>query len=487
MIKKFEDIIAERGKLVYTNEGDSMFPIIRARDLLIIEAVREPLKVGDVPLYKRDSGQYVLHRIVEIKKGKYSMKGDNRTFIEKGITGKHIIGVLTGIVRNGKTYPVETLTERNARIAGDVLYLTSCAVNEETPDKERVVNMDLAEVFRLSQEHMLTAAVAFALEQVITLPRAFDQAKKKAIRKLALFEVERMAIAQELEKAKIWYLPLKGILLKDWYPKAAMRQMTDNDILCDSSKMAEIRQIMESLGYTCELYEEYNHDTYSKPPTLEFEMHHSLFDESHYPQHYRYFQNIQEKLLPVNGAAYCRKMTDEDFYLFVLTHIYKHYSHGGTGLRSLLDVFVFLCAHPDLNRDYLDAELAKLEIADFEEKINRLSQKVFTGGMLDKYEQSDLDYYISSGNAGTYENQEYNQMANNLGGDDSKESKRRFLKSRVFISGKALEKNYPFFAKHKALYPILFIYRPIKGAITHPRGILTEYKKIKNFKKKEEP
>ena len=49
MIKKFEDIIAERGKLVYTNEGDSMFPIIRARDLLIIEAVREPLKVGDVP------------------------------------------------------------------------------------------------------------------------------------------------------------------------------------------------------------------------------------------------------------------------------------------------------------------------------------------------------------------------------------------------------------------------------------------------------
>ena len=368
-----------------------------------------------------------------------------------------------------------------------MLYLVSCAVNEETPDKERVVNMDLAEVFRLSQEHMLTAAVAFALEQVITLPRAFDQAKKKAIRKLALFEVERMAIAQELEKAKIWYLPLKGILLKDWYPKAAMRQMTDNDILCDSSKMAEIRQIMESLGYTCELYEEYNHDTYSKPPTLEFEMHRTLFPANHFPQYYDYFKDIQEKLLPVNGSAYCRKMTDEDFYLYILTHTYKHYIRAGSGLRSLLDVFVFLCAHPDLNRDYLNAELAKLEIADFEEKINRLSQKVFTGGMLDKYEQSDLDYYISPGNAGTYENQEYNQMANNLGGDDSKESKRRFLKSRVFISGKALEKNYPFFAKHKALYPILFIYRPIKGAITHPRGILTEYKKIKNFKKKEEP
>ena len=50
MNKKFEDVIAEQGRLVYTNEGDSMFPIIRARDLLIIEAGREPLKIGDVPL-----------------------------------------------------------------------------------------------------------------------------------------------------------------------------------------------------------------------------------------------------------------------------------------------------------------------------------------------------------------------------------------------------------------------------------------------------
>ena len=56
MNKKFEDVIAEQGRLIYTNEGDSMFPIIRARDLLIIEAVREPLKISDVPLYKREKG-----------------------------------------------------------------------------------------------------------------------------------------------------------------------------------------------------------------------------------------------------------------------------------------------------------------------------------------------------------------------------------------------------------------------------------------------
>ncbi|MBQ4238660.1 MAG: S24/S26 family peptidase, partial [Ruminococcus sp.] len=102
----FEEVIAEKGRLVYTNVGDSMYPLIRPRDLLIIDAVTRPLRLWDVPLYKRDSGQYVLHRIVKIKNGSYVMCGDNRCTLEYGITDRHIIGVLTGIVRDGRTLPV---------------------------------------------------------------------------------------------------------------------------------------------------------------------------------------------------------------------------------------------------------------------------------------------------------------------------------------------------------------------------------------------
>ena len=115
----FEDILNTKGELIYTNVGDSMFPLIQPRDLLIIKKWDgAPLKKYDIPLYKRDSGQYVLHRIVKIKRGEYTMKGDNRTALEKGITDRHIIGVLTGIVRNGKTYPVETAQEYLARESG---------------------------------------------------------------------------------------------------------------------------------------------------------------------------------------------------------------------------------------------------------------------------------------------------------------------------------------------------------------------------------
>ena len=108
MIKKFEDIINEQGQLVYTNVGDSMYPLIKPRDLLVIKKVTAPLKKNDIPLYKRDSGQYVLHRIVKIKNGEYYICGDNRAFVERGITDRHIIGVLTDIVREGRTIPVNS-------------------------------------------------------------------------------------------------------------------------------------------------------------------------------------------------------------------------------------------------------------------------------------------------------------------------------------------------------------------------------------------
>ena len=114
MNKKFEDIIAEQGRLIYTNVGDSMYPAIQPRDLLVIEAVTRPLKVGDVPLYLRDNGQYVLHRVYKKRRGEYVMKGDNRTCIERGITDRHIIGVLTGVIRDGKTCPVDPPRVKNA-------------------------------------------------------------------------------------------------------------------------------------------------------------------------------------------------------------------------------------------------------------------------------------------------------------------------------------------------------------------------------------
>ena len=85
-----------------------MWPLIRqGRDLLLISRKPEGrLKKYDVPLYKRDSGQYVLHRILKVQKEDYIICGDNRWQRETGISDRHIIGVLTAVIRDGKKLPV---------------------------------------------------------------------------------------------------------------------------------------------------------------------------------------------------------------------------------------------------------------------------------------------------------------------------------------------------------------------------------------------
>ena len=103
----FEDILRTDGILIYTNKGDSMMPLIcEGKDIVIIKKTTGKLKKYDVPLYKRDNGQYVLHRILKVRSDDYVICGDNRYYKETGITDKHIIGVLTAVVKNGKEISV---------------------------------------------------------------------------------------------------------------------------------------------------------------------------------------------------------------------------------------------------------------------------------------------------------------------------------------------------------------------------------------------
>ena len=382
-----------------------------------------------------------------------------------------------------KTNPDE-VKKTIKKAADDLIYLLSCAFNGEVPDKDRCKAMDLQYVYRLSSLHFLAAAAAFALEQVTELPHEFDQAKKKAIRKLSLFEIERSAVLGEFEKAGIWYLPLKGIVLGKYYPKTAMREMSDNDILCDPKRVDDVRPIMERRGYSYERFEEYNEDVYKRPPTMVFEIHRTLFIEKNSVVLSGYYRDIEDRLVKASGYGY--KLSDEDFYIYLLSHMYKHYSNRGTGLRSLADIYVFLDKSADtLDREYIDEELEKIKLVDFERMVSSLSKKVFTNADLTDKEEKMLDYFIFSCVYGNTDIAETNKYLRAMDHDLSDKSKRKYFRSRVFISGEKLEKNYPFVNKHRILYPALVVYRPIKGLIVRPKSIIGEYRKVKKLKKED--
>ena len=332
--------------------------------------------------------------------------------------------------------------ESSSKTARDLIYLVSCAVNEKKPNTDICREMDLEAVYYLAQFHSLTSAAAFALEKVTELPRAFDQAKKKAIHKLSHFDIERIKILAALEQNGVWYMPLKGIRLKSFYPKAAMREMTDNDILFDPEKPDIVRAVMEELGYSCVMYDMYNHDVYEKPPTMEFEMHRTLFDLEKYPESAAYFDNIFDRLIKDSGNKFGYHMSDEDFYIYIICHMNKHYNNGGTGLRSLADVYLFNKARYDgMDKDYLSRELSALELTEFEQRIRELAYKLFCGEENEFTENEETMYFVQSGANGTNEHWKENRLSRSMGGEDTGKAKRKYLLKCVFISGDELKKN----------------------------------------------
>lgn len=82
--------------------GTSMLPMLRqGRDSVVLSPLPERLKKYDLPLYQRENGQYVLHRIVEVG-NTYTCIGDNQFVLEPELEHCQMIGVVTEFTRNGK-------------------------------------------------------------------------------------------------------------------------------------------------------------------------------------------------------------------------------------------------------------------------------------------------------------------------------------------------------------------------------------------------
>lgn len=290
-----------------------------------------------------------------------------------------------------------------------------------------------------------------------------------------LLDAERAAIMMQLESAGIWHMPLKGSVLKDWYPKPGMREMADNDILFDPSERERVRGIFRSRGYKIVSFGKGNHDEYEKPPLYHFEMHVSLFHEM-YPKLAGQYRNVKEKLLPVDGTACQFAFTPEDFYVFALAHAYKHYSGSGTGVRTLADIYV-MNHHLGgiMNRDEVEQKLTRLGIAEYEQRSRVLAEKLFSGARplpeieLNTDEKEMLRFYCDATTYGTIDNQIQNRLHELQGNAEgiTLRTKLKYCCVRLFPGKEFCKYHYPFVYHHLWLLPFFWIWRMADKGISH--------------------
>lgn len=87
--------------------GVSMLPMLRQGiDTVTLSPLPEKLKKYDLPLYQRDDGKYVLHRIVKTGES-YSCIGDNQFVYENGLRHEQMIALVTAFSRGERDHSVD--------------------------------------------------------------------------------------------------------------------------------------------------------------------------------------------------------------------------------------------------------------------------------------------------------------------------------------------------------------------------------------------
>lgn len=374
----------------------------------------------------------------------------------------------------------------------NMLYLASCALNSYVPDLQAMPDLDLKRIFHFCCFHSMTSIVYLALNSCGAfndpadkeLAKQWKIATAMACHREILFDEERAEITVFMEKNGIKYLPLKGILLKELYPAAGMRQMADNDILFDETRSDDVLKFMKSRGYKAKFEKNGIHGVYTKEPSYNFELHTALFTKSRGQAWYDLSNYIKRKMTENESGCACR-LSDEDFYIYMTAHEYRHYVTSGTGLRSLMDCFVFISSKGEtLDRAYVDSWNRALGTVEFEKQRRALAMKLFSDPahfyeiQLTEPECEMLNYYAACGTHGSPENKLRNRLREmqNDGGEITTETKRKFFLKKLFPGMNFYKENYPFVYRHKWTIPFFLVYRFFRTLFTRGKSAFREVK-----------
>lgn len=108
LITFIKETIAEKKEVAIPITGTSMLPMLKEkRDQVILTSfIQKNLKKYDIILYKRVTGEYVLHRIIKCRKNSFDLCGDHQVEVEHLIQENQVIAVVKAVLKNGKTIPV---------------------------------------------------------------------------------------------------------------------------------------------------------------------------------------------------------------------------------------------------------------------------------------------------------------------------------------------------------------------------------------------
>ncbi len=326
-------------------------------------------------------------------------------------------------------------------------------IDEET--REAVFNC-ADKLYKFSKYHDVAHLVSYAIEKNrIPLEQTELTKKLKKRHPIAVVRYEATnqtfcRVCEFFEAEHIQFIPLKGSVIREFYPEPWMRTSCDIDILVHEEDLGRaVKLLQEKYSFQSDNKRDF-HDV-------------SLFSENgtHLELHFNIMENMKDVdtvlgkvwqyAKPCSAGSYKYELDNEFLIYHILAHMSYHILNGGSGIRSFIDLYLL-----EKNLQYDEKTLCDIcregGLLAFKTAAEKLAAV-----WLENKEHDDvtgiLEKYILSG--GTYGNQEAASEIKHV----SNGGKVKYILTRIFQPYGILKEKYPVLRKHKWLLPVCQVRR----------------------------
>lgn len=346
------------------------------------------------------------------------------------------------------------MDQRTIRILFSLLRSAICGTRLSEDDVREYSPELLEDLLKVAKKHDVAHLLALGLKQNGLLSKDNGNVENHIFKALYRYEqirYEHENLCDALEKAEIAFIPLKGSIIREYYPEPWMRTSCDIDVLVHQKDLDRaVAYLTENLQYT--LHGRATHDvSLFTPVGVHVELHFDLVEEGRANDAIEVLSAVWENVSLLDNKKYWYVMSDAYFYFYHIAHMAKHFESGGCGIRPFIDLWI-LDHMENVDQSSRDALLISGGLGKFTTVCRELSEVWLEAKEPNQLSIQMEDFLLNGGAYGSA----YNRVALK---QTKKGGRFGYILSRIFIPYAKLKRYYPVLDKHPWLMPIMQIRR----------------------------
>ena len=369
-------------------------------------------------------------------------------------------------------------------IQRQIIDLLNASIHNTVPKLDYSKDVDWDEVINEANAHSITGLIYPALKNIKN--NNIDKDIIDKLKKITFYSaigqsnhIKRTAeILKLFNENNIPVIVLKGLVVREYYPKPDLRTMCDSDVIIHKSDLERVRKLHLERGFHEE--EDAGHHIAFMNAGFNLEIHWTLANETFRKGQECFQERIWDDAMKVKvGGVDTLSLSLEDLALHLCAHMASHMAISGFGVRQLADL-VLLVEYKgnEINWNEFKEKAEKSGLTQFsigmfkvcnylfgmeipkelniknkkeDEEIIKLGvDDIFTGGV---YGQRDLSFSFRA------------QVGYDIDDDSTFSMIKRYIQVILPPTSK-LSDRYAYARKYKILLPIAWIHHIYVGITT---------------------